>query len=78
MLGALTTSLVIAVVVLLLVLVWRERRAALLARAARQFEAIVREGRFADRIRDGGAATGLAAAANRLLEQIAIKNLLIS
>jgi diguanylate cyclase (GGDEF)-like protein/PAS domain S-box-containing protein len=78
MIGTLSISLSIAVVVLLGVLVWRERRAAVLSRAAEQLDSIVRGGRFAERVRTTGSAAPLAANANQLLEQIAIKELLIS
>ncbi|HEY4369894.1 MAG TPA: EAL domain-containing protein [Steroidobacteraceae bacterium] len=78
MVGTLTISLSIAVAILLVVLVWRERRATLLSRAAAQLEAIVREGRFTDRVRSSGSVLPLAASANQLLEQMAVKDLLIS
>jgi len=78
MIGALSISLSIAVIALLGVLVWRERRAAVLSRAAAQLDGIVRSGRFAQRVSTAGAAAPLAANANLLLEQIAIKELLIS
>lgn len=77
MIGTLSISLLIAVIVLLGVLVWRERRAAVLSRAADQFDDIVRTGRFAARVQSDGP-NPLAASANQLLEQIAIKELLIS
>ena len=77
MIGTLSISLSIAVIVLLGVLVWRERRAAMLSRAAEQLDSIVRSGRLAERVRANGPNT-LAASANLLLEQIAIKELLIS
>jgi diguanylate cyclase (GGDEF)-like protein/PAS domain S-box-containing protein len=75
--GTLIISLAVAVLVLLGVLFWRERRAAALSRAAHQLEAIVRSGRFSERVRVGGA-TPFADSANRLLEQIAVKDLLIN
>jgi diguanylate cyclase (GGDEF)-like protein/PAS domain S-box-containing protein len=78
LLGTLTISLGIAVLVLLGVLIWRERRAAALARAADQLDNIVRAGRFADRVRVGGPAGPLADSANRLLEHIAMKELMIN
>lgn len=62
---------------LLALLVWRELRAAALARAAGQLENIVRSGRFAERLRGTGAVAPLADSANRLLEQVALKELLI-
>jgi diguanylate cyclase (GGDEF)-like protein/PAS domain S-box-containing protein len=77
LLGTVTVSLAIAVLVLLGVLLWRERRAAALARAADQLDDIVRSGRFAERVRANGSAALLADTANRLLEQIAMKELLI-
>jgi diguanylate cyclase (GGDEF)-like protein/PAS domain S-box-containing protein len=58
-------------------LIWRERRSAALMRAADQLDGIVRAGRFADRLRVDGAAAALADSANRLLEQMAMKELLI-
>lgn len=76
-LGTLTLSLVVAVVALLALLVWRELRAAALVRAAGQLEDIVRTGRFAERLRGGGAVAPLADSANRLLEQVALKEMLI-
>lgn len=80
MIGTLSISLSIAVIALLGVLVWRERRAAVLSRAADQLDDIVRSGRYAQRVStaDAGAGAPLAANANLLLEQIAIKELLIS
>lgn len=78
LLGTLTISLAIAVLVLLGVLFWRERRAAALARAADQLDGIVRAGRFADRVGVDGSASLFADSANRLLEQIALKELQIS
>ncbi|MGH8185206.1 MAG: diguanylate cyclase, partial [Steroidobacteraceae bacterium] len=78
LLGTLTISLGIAVLVLLGVLIWRERRAAALVRAANQLDHIVRAGRFADRVRVGGPAGPLADSANRLLEHIAMKELMIN
>jgi diguanylate cyclase (GGDEF)-like protein/PAS domain S-box-containing protein len=78
LLGTLTICLAAAVLVLLGVLIWRERRAAALARAATQLDGIVREGKFSDRVRVAGAASPFADSANRLLEQIAMKELLIS
>ncbi len=75
----LTVVLVIAVGVLLAVIVWRERRAAMLSQAASQLDAIVRDGRYGERVRDGGKpAQQLASSVNRLLEQVAVKDLLIS
>ncbi len=71
--------LVAAVAVLGVVLVWRERRARQLSAAANQLDGIVREGRYAERVRSGGdPAQPFAASANKLLEQIAVKDLLIS
>jgi diguanylate cyclase (GGDEF)-like protein/PAS domain S-box-containing protein len=49
-----------------------------LARAAEQLTSIVRDGRFAERVRADGAASPFAESANRLLDQMAIKELLIS
>ncbi|MGH8179257.1 MAG: EAL domain-containing protein, partial [Steroidobacter sp.] len=78
LLGTLTISLAVAVLVLLGVLAWRERRSNALTRAADQLEGIVRAGRFADRVRVSGPASPFADSANRLLEQMAMKELLIS
>ena len=78
LLGTLTISLAIAVLVLLCVLFGvsvavQRCRAPLISSTA-----IVRAGRFADRVRVTGPASPFAASANRLLEQIAMKELLIS
>jgi diguanylate cyclase (GGDEF)-like protein/PAS domain S-box-containing protein len=84
MLGTLDSSIVAAglcviVIVLAAILVWRERRSAALQRTARQLDAIVREGRFKDRVRaTGSSAQAIAASANQLLEQVGIKDLQIS
>jgi PAS domain S-box-containing protein len=64
--------------VLLGVLVWRERRATALTRAADQLAAIVRDGRYAERVHTGSVAGRLADNANRLLEQLAMKDLMIN
>lgn len=77
LLGTLTIALAIAAPVLLGALIWRERRSAALARAARQLDGIVRNGRFTERVRIEGPASPFAQSANRLLEQIALKELLI-
>ncbi|MFL6575599.1 MAG: diguanylate cyclase domain-containing protein, partial [Povalibacter sp.] len=84
MLGTLDSSILTAglgalVVVLIALLVWRERRSSALQRTAAQIDAIVREGRFTDRVRSVSAvAQPVAASANQLLEQVAIKDLQIS
>lgn len=75
--GTLTISLCVAVVLLLGFILWRERRTAALTRAAGQLEGIIRSGRFAERIRVTGPASEFAESANRLLEQMAMKDLLI-
>jgi len=75
--GTLTISLVVAVVLLLGFILWRERRTAALTRAAGQLDGIVRSGKFADRVRVTGPASEFAQSANRLLEQMAMKDLLI-
>ena len=67
-----------AVFALLIALVWRERRNAVLNRAADQLVGIVRQGKFSERVRVGGQAAPLADTANRLLEQMAMKELLIN
>ncbi len=77
LLGTLTISLAVAVLLLLGFILWRERRTAALTRAAGQLDGIVRSGKFADRIRATGPASEFAASANRLLEQLAMKDLLI-
>jgi len=75
----LTALLALAVGVLIVVVIWRERRSATLRQASTQLDAIVRDGRYAERIRSGGEpAQVLASSANKLLEQVAIKDLLIS
>src|SRR5690348_16489094 len=53
LLGTLASALALAVLVLLGVLVWRERRATALARAADQLATIVRDGRYAERVHTG-------------------------
>lgn len=77
MIGMLSISLSIAVVVLLGVLVWRERRAAVISRTAEQLDKIVRSGRFSERLGIDGPSAPLATSANQLLEQLAIKEMLI-
>jgi diguanylate cyclase (GGDEF)-like protein/PAS domain S-box-containing protein len=74
----LTVVLAIAVLALLVVLVWRERQAAALRRAADQLDSIVRTGNFSERLRGPGVTGAFAASVNRLLEQIAIKDLMIA
>ena len=79
--GTLTIALAITIFVLLGLLVvfaWRMRRANALVRAANQLEGIVRSARFAERIRNSGDAAPFAESANRLLEQIAMKELMIA
>ena len=79
--GTLTIVLAVTVLVLLGViafLAWRLRRAGALVRAAGQFETIVRGGRYAERVRAAKSAASFADNANRLLEQIAMKDLMIS
>ncbi|HEX2492517.1 MAG TPA: EAL domain-containing protein [Steroidobacter sp.] len=75
--GTLSIALAVTVLVLVGVLVWRERRSAALTRAAAQFGSIVRTARFTERVRAARPASPFADAANRLLEQIATKELLI-
>ncbi len=78
-LSILSTLLIAAVAVLAVVLVWRERRARQLSAAAKQLDGIVRDGRYAERVRSvGDPAQPFAASANKLLEQIAVKELLIT
>ena len=78
LLGTLTISLAVAVLLLLGFILWRERRSAALTRAAGQLEGIVRSGRFAERVRVNGPAAEFAESANRLLEQMAMKDLMIN
>jgi diguanylate cyclase (GGDEF)-like protein/PAS domain S-box-containing protein len=73
----LTISLAVAVLLLLGFILWRERRSAAMTRAAGQLEDIVRAGKFAERIRVSGPASEFAESANRLLEQMAMKDLMI-
>jgi diguanylate cyclase (GGDEF)-like protein/PAS domain S-box-containing protein len=77
LLGTLTISLAVAVLLLLGFILWRERRTAAMTRAAGQLEGIVRSGKFAERIRVTGPASEFAESANRLLEQMAMKDLMI-
>lgn len=77
LLGTLTISLAVAVLLLLGFILWRERRSSALTRAAGQLEGIVRSGKFAERIRVSGPAGEFADSANRLLEQMAMKDLMI-
>jgi diguanylate cyclase (GGDEF)-like protein/PAS domain S-box-containing protein len=70
-------ALAIAVFVLVGLLIWRERRVAALTRAVEQLDGIVRSGRYGDRVRVQGAGGPLADSANRLLEQLGVKELLI-
>ncbi|PZN28420.1 MAG: hypothetical protein DIU71_16015, partial [Proteobacteria bacterium] len=60
------------------VLVWRERRALALVRAVERLASIVDDGRYGERVQVEGPAAALAASANRALEQMAIKELLIA
>ena len=78
--GTLTVVLAATTLVLLGMLVmfaWRARRSAAIARAAEQLDGIIRAGRHAERVRASGAAMPFAESANRLLEQIAMKDLMI-
>ena len=75
--GTMTSLLAVAVPVLIGLLVWRELRAARLSRAAEQLDGIVRGGRFTERLKVQGATSRLANGANQLLEQIAVKEMLI-
>ncbi len=76
LLATLTICLVIAVIALG-VLLWRERRAAALMQAVAQFSSIVAGGRFAERLRAGAIRSPLIDSANQLLEQMAIRELMI-
>lgn len=75
---ALTIFLAIAAPALLGALLWREQRTAVLRRAVDQFASIVQGGRFSERVRGSHADTPLVASANQLLEQMAIRELLIA
>jgi diguanylate cyclase (GGDEF)-like protein/PAS domain S-box-containing protein len=77
-LATLTVLLAIAVVTLCTLLMWRERTSAGLRKAAEQFAYIVRGGRFAERLRSVDTANALVGSANQLLDQMAIRELLIS
>jgi diguanylate cyclase (GGDEF)-like protein/PAS domain S-box-containing protein len=78
--GTLSIALAVTVFVLLGVLAivaWRAWRARAVVRATKQFDSIIRDGRYTERIRAGGSAAPFAESANRLLEQIAMKELMI-
>jgi len=75
--GTVTIFLGSAVVVLLGLLLWREMRALRLTRAAAQLQSIVSSGQLSERVRAGGAAADLTHSANQLLEQMAVKDMLI-
>ncbi len=78
--GTLTIVSAVTIFVLLGLLVAfarRARRATAIARAAEQFDQIVRAGRHSERVRAAGAALPFADSANRLLEHIAMKDLMI-
>jgi len=77
-LATLTVLLAIAVVTLCTLLMWRERTSAGLRKAAEQFASIVRGGRFAERLRGVDSTNALVGSANQLLDQMAIRELLIS
>jgi diguanylate cyclase (GGDEF)-like protein/PAS domain S-box-containing protein len=76
--GPLTIVLIVAIVALLGLLAWRERRSASLQQAADQLDRIVRSGKFSERVHGKGPAAILAISANRLLEELTLKELLIS
>ncbi len=76
--GTMIIALSLAVVVLLGLLLWRELRSRRLARAAQQLQSIVSDGRFTERVQGDGAAVELVNSANRLLDQMALKEMLIS
>lgn len=75
--GTTSIFLISAVIVLLAVLLWRELRAASLRRAAQQLQSIVSAGRLSERLRPEGAGAELANSANQLLEQMAVKDMLL-
>jgi diguanylate cyclase (GGDEF)-like protein/PAS domain S-box-containing protein len=77
MLGILSIVLALAVIALTIALIWRERSAAPLRTAAQQLETIVRSGRFNERVRAAPAVSNFVDSTNRLLEQIAVRDMLI-
>jgi diguanylate cyclase (GGDEF)-like protein/PAS domain S-box-containing protein len=77
MLGLIAITLACAVVGILAALIVQLRRASALRESARQLEGIVRGSRYAERLRAKGSASTFADSGNRLLEQLAIKDLLI-
>ena len=77
MLGILSIVLALAVVALAIALIWRERKAAPFRAAATQIDAIVRGGRYSERVNAAPAASTLADSTNRLLEQVAVRDMLI-
>ncbi|HKQ83894.1 MAG TPA: EAL domain-containing protein [Steroidobacteraceae bacterium] len=77
MLGILSIVLALAVVALAIALIWRERKAAPFRAAATQIDAIVRGGRYSERVNAALAASTLADSTNRLLEQVAVRDMLI-
>lgn len=79
LLATLTVCLAIAVIVLLGILLRRERRVAAFERSVNEFTGIVEGSHFAERLSATGAThPALASSANRLLEQMAIRDLLIA
>lgn len=77
MLGTITTVLALAVVALGGVLIWHRRRIAALRSATEQIETIASAGQYADRVKASGPAALLADSTNRILEQIAVRELQI-
>jgi diguanylate cyclase (GGDEF)-like protein/PAS domain S-box-containing protein len=77
MLGLFSIVLAVIAIALAATLIWRERKAALLRNAAAQLQSIVRSGRFNERVKTDGADAALAESGNRLLEQLAVRDLLI-
>src|SRR5262249_31981216 len=77
MLGLVAITLGCAVVGLTAALIVQLRRARALRESASQLEGIVRGSRYAERLRPKGSASTFADSGNRLLEQLAIKDLLI-
>ena len=72
MLGILIILLCVAIFTLMGVLIWREKRAAALARAAQAFQKIAHSGVSLDRISEEGSAAPLATAVNSVLDRLAI------
>ena len=77
MLGILSILLALAALALAGLLLWRERKHAPLRAAAAELQSIVRTGRYSERVQAGRGDVPLADSGNRLLEQLAVRDLLI-